>query len=80
MTIPMDVIYNAARDIIRTVQRRRIQKMLLGNFIKILEKRCGVELSRESKEEILNALEEEGRIKIVKSKYGKRYVIIGDLI
>ena len=50
MRIPIDVIYNAAKDIIRTVRERRTQKMPLGNFMKIVEKRCRVELSRESKE------------------------------
>jgi len=64
------------RDLINFLRRRGPRKITLTQFMKGVEKRYGIELSKETQEEILFTLEEHGIIKIVKSKYGKKYILI----
>ena len=68
------------KDTIKFFKRRKAEKIPVGQFIKKIEERYNIKLSKESKDEILYTLEDEGIIKLVKSRYGKKYVILGDLI
>jgi len=55
------------------------KKIPAEKFIRRIEKRYKIRLSNESKEDILLYLEEKGIIKLVKSRDGKVFVILGDI-
>ena len=73
-------LWDVVKDTVNFFKRRRVKKIPVGQFIKQIEGRLKMKLSRESKEKILHDLEQEGTIKLVKSRSGKMYVILGDLI
>jgi len=72
-------LWNAVKDTIKFFKSTRHEKIPAGIFIKRIEKRYKIKLSNESKKDILLHLEEKGIIKLVKSRYGKVYVILGDI-
>ena len=73
-------LWDVVKDTVNFFKRRRAKKIPLGQFMKQIDGRFKIRLSGESKEEILNTLEQDGTIKLVKSRSGKMYVLLGDLI
>ena len=73
-------LWDVVKDTLNFFKRRRAKKIPVGQFIKQIEGRHKIRLSRESKKDILYTLEQGGTIKRVKSRSGKMYVILGDLI
>jgi hypothetical protein len=64
--------YSYAVKFVMKIYNRR-KKIPVSRFFKLIETRLGTKLSRESKEEIIEMLHEEGRV--IKSKYGKVYIL-----
>lgn len=73
-------LWNVVKDTIKFFKKRKAEKIPVGQFIKRIERRYKIKLSKESKEDILYTLEEKDVITLVKSRSGKVYVILGDLI
>ena len=73
-------IFEYATKIIQYYRKRKIRKIPLGVFIKKIEGKIRVKLSKQSKEDIINRLYSDGIIQVVTSRNGKRYIITGQLI
>jgi len=76
-------IYQIAKDALSFLikwNKQKVRKMPLGQFIKVIEMKAGTQLSQDSKEEIIQNLIDSGEIKVITSRAGKRYVLLGDLV
>ena len=60
--------------------KRKPRKMPLKKFEKLIEVKAGTKLSRESKIEIIESLIDEGKIRLITSRYGQKYVFMGELV
>jgi hypothetical protein len=68
-----------AKELIQFLKRRGKRKIPVGEFIKMVEKKYTIKLSRASKIDLIESLCDKGLIKIVTSRYGKKYVILGGI-
>ena len=73
-------LWNVVKDTVKFFKKRKNKKLPVGQFIKRIEGKYKIPLSKQSKEDILNKLQKDGTIMIVKSRYGKKYVIIGKIV
>lgn len=76
--LSIDVI-SAAKEIIKIFKKREKKKFTLGEFFKVLEDKYKIKLSKDGKKELIYSLYERGYVEILKSRYGKKYIVPGGI-
>ena len=77
MVITVD-LWAIVNDVIDYFEKTGREKIPVSQFIKKIENKYKIKMSKECKEQILIDLQNQGIITVVTSKNGKKYVIVGD--
>jgi len=70
---------NLATHLLDKYKSRRLKKIPVGAFIRKVEMKLKIKLSKNSKEDLIQGLRNKG-IHIVTSKNGRKYIILGEII
>lgn len=73
-------VYTIATDLISYFERKQVKILSEANFIRNVEQKLGIRLSKEGRKKIIVDLSNEGKIKIIEGRNGKEMIAIGNLI